>query len=334
VEDYRLLRAVESLVLKGTGDHGSDESSDGSSDSEEEQNAHNLATSKPQVAGRTVQARAWDFLRIFGLNSAQQPDSLNCLAMHYAAICGSPKILRSLASIGSKIEVPSKGYPAGKASMGHWPDLKGMTPLHFGALLGQNSMNINCLVELGAQVDARDAKHRTPLMLCCYSDNLKAATRLIDLQADLSLKDEVGCTALHQAAAHGRLQICELLLSKGAPVTKSLVGSSPLFELALCSPTPALVNSLVYAGCAVNEALETALDEEVLKKWLALKPVTSHHMLERLVGAHLGMTALMAAAMAASGKVAKALLEAGADPGMRNQAGSTASDAAKVARLS
>lgn len=334
VEDNRLLRCVQSLLHKGTGDHGSGESSDGSSDSEEEQDANNLETlqgaSRPQVVSRTVQARAWDFLRIFGLNSAQQPDALNCLAMHYAAICGSPKVLKSLVSIGSEIEVPAEGYPAGEACMGHWPDPKGMTPLHFAALLGQNSMNINCLIELGAQIDARDAKQRTPLMLCCYADNLGVARRLIDLQADLSLKDEVGCTALHQAAAYGRSQMCELLLSKGAPVTKSLVGSSPLFELALCSPTPALVNSLVHAKCAVNEVLATEVDRTVLKKWLALKPVTSHHMLERFVAAHHGMTALMAASMAASGKVAKALVEAGADPGMRNQAGSTSSDVARV----
>jgi len=323
VEDYRLLRAMQNLLLKGTGADGYDESSDESSDSDEEQDLQSMdkgshaaktarRASMPQVASKTVQARAWDFLRIFGLVSAQQPDALNCTALHYAAICGSPKILKSLVSIGSGMEVPAQGYPEGDDCMGLWPELKGMTPLHFAALLGQNPLNVDCLIKLGAQIDARDARQRTPLMLCCYADNLEVARRLIDLQADVSLEDEVGCTALHQAAAYGRSQLCELLLKNGVPVTKSLLGLSPLFELALSSSTPGLVDTLVRAGCTVDEVSEIRMERTAVKKWLEVKPVTSHRMFECLLGAHPKMTALMAASMAGNGKVVQALVEAGA----------------------
>ena len=105
------------------------------------------------MISRTVQARAWDFLRIFGLMSAQQPDALNCTAMHYGTACGSPKILKSLATLGSKTEVLAKRFPEGCASLGHWPELEGMTPLHFVALLSQRSSTIDCLYKLGAPID-------------------------------------------------------------------------------------------------------------------------------------------------------------------------------------
>eukprot|EP00930_Biecheleria_cincta_P072514 TRINITY_DN598_c0_g1_i1.p1 TRINITY_DN598_c0_g1~~TRINITY_DN598_c0_g1_i1.p1 ORF type:complete len:966 (-),score=195.91 TRINITY_DN598_c0_g1_i1:71-2926(-) len=322
VEDYRLWRAMQNLLLKGTGAEGDDESSDESSDDSGEEEdldkssqAAKIASrrsSLPQVPSKSVQARAWDFLRIFGLVSAQQPDALNCTALHYAAICGSPKILKSLVSIGSGIEVRAEGYAEGADCTGHWPELKGMTPLHFAALLGQNPSNIDCLIKLGAQIDARDARQRTPLMLCCYADNLEVARRLIDLQAEVSLTDEVGCTALHQAAAYGRSQLCELLLSKGAPVTKSLLGTSPLFELALFSPTPGLVDTLVRAGCRVDEVSEISIERTAVKKWLEVKPMTSHRMFDCLLGAHPAMTTLMAASMAGNGKIVQALVEAGA----------------------
>ena len=139
--------------------------------------------------------------------------------------------------------------------------------------------------------------------------------------------------ALHQAASYGKPRLCELLLRQGAPVTSSLLKSSPLFELALCSPSPFLVNKLVSARCAVDELVEMTVDSTVVKKWLGPKPVAAHHMFRCLVRAQHGMTALMVASVADNGKVAQEFLEADADPGMRNKAGSTASDMANMGHL-
>ena len=78
-------------------------------------------------------------------------------------------------------------------------------------------------------------------------------------------------------------------------MTSSLFGSSPLFKLALCSPTPVLVNKLVSAKCAVGELVEITVDSTVVKKWLGPKPVAAHHMFRCLVRAQHGMTALRVA---------------------------------------
>ena len=79
--------------------------------------------------------------------------------------------------------------------------------------------------------------------------------------------------------------------------------------------------------------MEITVDSTVVKKWLGPKPVAAHHMFRCLVRAQHGMTALMVASVADNGKAVQALLEADADPKMRNKAGSTASDMATMGHL-
>ena len=87
------------------------------------------------------------------------------------------------------------------------------------------------------------------------------------------------------------------------------------------------------ARCAVGKLVEITVDSTVVKKWLGPKPVAAHHMFRCLVRAQHGMTALMVASVADNGKVVQEFLEADADQGMRNKAGSTASDMANMGHL-
>jgi ankyrin repeat protein len=54
-------------------------------------------------------------------------------------------------------------------------------------------------------------------------------TELVDHGADVNAAQQGGWTALHQAAAHGQIQLVELLLSKGAEINSaSNEGKTPL----------------------------------------------------------------------------------------------------------
>eukprot|EP00931_Biecheleriopsis_adriatica_P048718 TRINITY_DN28153_c2_g1_i1.p1 TRINITY_DN28153_c2_g1~~TRINITY_DN28153_c2_g1_i1.p1 ORF type:complete len:929 (-),score=208.18 TRINITY_DN28153_c2_g1_i1:92-2878(-) len=353
VQDYRLLRALQRLLLRGAGmkdaeaeidaesDSGlgsSSEDSDGGSKTAME-DRHRMSTqlqvsrriSATSVTSRSDQMRVWDFLRTYGLVSAQRPDELGLTAQHYAAISGKPMVSKSLVAVGSDVEV--QVFAPG-AQQSRWPSFKGMSPLHFSALLGpKRSDTAEALLNHAAKIDAEDAQRRTPLMLCGRSGNAEVATLLIESRANVHHQDAAGNTSLHQAAACGQEEMVELLTKVGASSMQTSAGTTPLFDLAFCSDSPKIVHMLLAASCKVDEALtEKIVDAEaVFKQFLASKPSTSQHLLPLLLKHHGGMTPLMAAAVAGNGKVAGALLKAGADPTRRNKAGMTAADLAREA---
>ena len=80
---------------------------------------------------------------------------------------------------------------------------------------------IRTALERGADVNARDAKSRTPLMLAAIVDTLPAASvrLLLDRGADPAAKDPNGLTALDFARRLGRTQVVDALVAAGAPGT-------------------------------------------------------------------------------------------------------------------
>jgi hypothetical protein len=80
---------------------------------------------------------------------------------------------------------------------------------------------IRAALARGADVNARDAKSRTPLMLAAIVDTLPAASvrLLLDRGADPAAKDPNGLTALDFARRLGRTQVVDALVAAGAPGT-------------------------------------------------------------------------------------------------------------------
>ncbi|HET7218406.1 MAG TPA: ankyrin repeat domain-containing protein [Vicinamibacterales bacterium] len=80
---------------------------------------------------------------------------------------------------------------------------------------------IRAALERGADVNARDAKSRTPLMLAAIADTLPAASvrLLLEKGADAAAKDPNGLTALDFARRLGRTEVVDALVAAGAPAS-------------------------------------------------------------------------------------------------------------------
>lgn len=66
---------------------------------------------------------------------------------------------------------------------------------------------VDAAIRAGADLEARDASGRTPLLLATREDRVAVARRLIEAGADVSAKDAIQDTPYLYAAAEGRLQI-------------------------------------------------------------------------------------------------------------------------------
>ena len=87
---------------------------------------------------------------------------------------------------------------------------EGCTALHVAASKEHIDV-LSCLVENGADIDARTKDNCTPLMIASRHNRVNAVTFLVEHGANINLKDKHGNTALHYAVRRG-LGSCDILL--------------------------------------------------------------------------------------------------------------------------
>ena len=78
---------------------------------------------------------------------------------------------------------------------------------------------VRLLVDHGADVNALDYSHSTPLHLASSQGVLEAVQILIKHGADVNAQNETNLTPLHRASLLGDVQIVQLLIDHGADVT-------------------------------------------------------------------------------------------------------------------
>lgn len=109
-------------------------------------------------------------------------------------------------------------------------------------------------------VESRNSKDESPLMLASLKGLLEVARQLIERGADVN---KPGWAALHYAATHGHLEVMNLLLENHAYIDASSPnGSTPLMMASLYG-TAAAVKLLLEAGAdplLKNEQGLTAID--------------------------------------------------------------------------
>ena len=195
-----------------------------------------------------------------------------------------------------------------------------LKPLHFAAMWARDPAVVSLLVRAGADVNARDGDDRTPLHRAAEKNSDPAMiTALIDAGADVQAwTDDIVSyhyswhgTPLHAAAgSNGNPAVTVRLLEAGASVNTQSEEShaSPLHRAAFSNRNPEVAALLIQAGADVNARGVAYWD---CCFWRSSK--TPLHLAAR---SNPGVFVL--------------LLEAGADPAVRDGTGRTPLDYARV----
>jgi ankyrin repeat protein len=153
-------------------------------------------------------------------------------------------------------------------------------------------------LENGAEVDTRDARQLTPLLIASHEGHADVVEVLLNKGSNPKLTDKYGSTAMHRAASQGRDAVIRALLDHGVDV--NLRSGGPGFPVGFNDETPLIEAASRYAE-TVRLLIERGADVNARNA--------------------MGQTALMRATMNGASEVILLLLEKGADPSIRSQQG-------------
>lgn len=173
------------------------------------------------------------------------------------------------------------------------------------AVVANDAAGLAQALAAGQPVDERDERGRTALLVAVWDDNVDLARRLIDAGADVNARDAIKDSPYLVAGAEGRVEILRMILANGADLASTnRYGGTALIPAAE-KGHPAAVELLIAAGVDVDHVNDLG--------WTAL--------LEAVVLTDGGPTAQ---------RIVRTLLDAGADPDIRDGTGQTALDHARA----
>jgi ankyrin repeat protein len=156
-----------------------------------------------------------------------------------------------LASQGRDDELKKKlkEYPNNVNEKDHVDD--DLTPLHYAAANG-NESTVSLLIQLGADVNARDKEGNTPLLFAAGRGHDTIVSFLIQLGADVNAKCNKNDTPLYDAIRTGKDSTVSLLIQHGADVNaKNLIDLTPL-HVASVMGKDSIVSLLTKLGANIN----------------------------------------------------------------------------------
>uniref|UniRef100_F7G2R3 Ankyrin repeat domain 29 n=1 Tax=Monodelphis domestica TaxID=13616 RepID=F7G2R3_MONDO len=196
----------------------------------------------------------------------------------------------------------------------------GTTALFFAAQQGHNDV-VRFLFEFGASTEFRTKDGGTALLAASQYGHMRVVETLLKYGANIHDQLYDGATALFLAAQGGYLDVIRLLLSSGAKVNQprqvihlaSQVNISKLLRCWVPDGTTALLKA---ANKGYNDVIE-----ELLKFSPTLGLLKN------------GTSALHAAVLSGNIRAVALLLEAGADPALRNKANELPAELTKNERI-
>lgn len=132
------------------------------------------------------------------------------------------------------------------------------TPLHYAAHLGDLEL-VRKLVELGADIDARNRFNQNPLLYAAYEGRVDVCRYLLEKGAAFDFQDNRGNTPILFAARQNHLEVVRMLIEKGAAVDlKGNAGATPLFHAAARGNLE-ILKMLRIEGAAIGTADDNGL---------------------------------------------------------------------------
>ncbi len=204
-------------------------------------------------------------------------------------------------------------------------DKHGATPLHMVA----NVEIMRFLLDRGADVSARDANEETPLMRASRRGNAEQVELLLTKGADVNARDKDGSTVLDHAVGNGNYAVAKMLLDKGCDANERNQRGQTILEGAVIRKDIDLVKLLVQSGKVSLELKDkigmTPLFHAVNQRayeivsFLLANNANANVMMEP---GHGWRTPLMRATYFDDVRMAKLLLEGGADANLSYEEGS------------
>ncbi|XP_065254386.1 ankyrin repeat domain-containing protein 29 [Emys orbicularis] len=233
-------------------------------------------------------------------------DSLGTTALMVASHYGHIECVRELVLQGADINLQRES---------------GTTALFFAAQQGHNDV-VRFLFEFGASTEFRTKDGGTALLAACQYGHTRVVETLLKHGANIHDQLCDGATALFLAAQGGYLDVIRLLLSSGAKVNQPRQdGTAPLWIASQMGHSE-IVRVMLLRGAdrdATRNDGTTALLKaankgyhDVIEELLKFSPALG--LLKN------GTSALHAAVLGGNVKAVALLLEAGADPSLRNKA--------------
>ena len=205
-------------------------------------------------------------------------------------------------------------FLVGKGADVNTPDLQNWTPLTSAARQRQDK-TVELLIELGADPNKVDGNGLTPLAAALMRDHVPSIEVLIKKGANVEVAGQQGYRPLTLALAEQRYEAAKALMAGGADVSKpaSDQGLTPLMIVA--AQTGPAEGSIFLPG----SARPTDIAKVLVERGAGVDAQSEN-----------GMTALMIAASNNSAPMIGFLMDAGADPAVKNAQGQTAEDVADL----
>ncbi|CAE8684817.1 unnamed protein product [Polarella glacialis] len=270
------------------------------------------------------------FLLKYGFGSPCEKDEAGWTPLHYAAVAGDSDIMRSLIALQADVS---------GALLSHDADfcvLAGHTPIALSIRFSRNVVATRCLLLSGVSAnEAVTLRGFVPLHGWAQIGSSEVLDCLVAFRADLNnSNNRWGFGPAHLAACLGAPSGVGLLIKARASASSSSSALTPLHLASMNSSSgEAHARMLMEAGCAVDARVDLGYDNPLgflVGAGTVLHSLGHAGNLSKWAFHSAGATAYFLAMTRGNFGFAQGLLEARADPQIKNYRGFTAFEAAEL----